>query len=95
MLRENQNPQLHHKVMIIVQKLDQESLASLLLCEDCFRTGIHSEYECVKVLLIEFLLLWATYLAIMFTNLEAGIGIGIVLATMYFAFSYARVRVVS
>jgi hypothetical protein len=39
----------------------------------------------------EFALLWATYLAIMFTDLETGIGIGIVLATFYFAISYARV----
>lgn len=45
----------------------------------------------MQVLNIEFILLWCTYLAIMFTNLEAGIGIGFVLATMYFAFSYARV----
>ncbi len=46
----------------------------------------------LQVLNIEFILLWCTYLAIMFTNLEAGIAIGFVLATMYFAFSYARVR---
>ncbi len=45
----------------------------------------------MQVLNIEFILLWCTYLAIMFTNLEAGILIGIILATMYFAFSYARV----
>ena len=45
----------------------------------------------LQVLNIEFILLWCTYLAIMFTNLEAGIAIGFVLATMYFAFSYARV----
>jgi len=45
----------------------------------------------LQVLNIEFILLWCTYLAIMFTNLEAGILIGIILATMYFAFSYARV----
>ena len=47
--------------------------------------------EAMQVLNIEFILLWCTYLAIMFTNLEAGIAIGFVLATMYFAFSYARV----
>eukprot|EP00884_Botryococcus_braunii_P017695 jgi/Botrbrau1/4609/Bobra.60_2s0094.1 len=44
-----------------------------------------------KVTRAEFALLWATYLAIMFTDLETGIGIGIVLATFFFAFSYARV----
>lgn len=41
---------------------------------------------------MEFGLLWGTYLAIMFTDLETGIGIGIVLATFFFAISYARVR---
>ena len=46
----------------------------------------------VQVTRAEFVLLWATYLAIMFSSLEAGIGIGIILATFYFAFSYARVR---
>ena len=40
----------------------------------------------------EFVLLWATYLAIMYGGLEAGIGAGIVFATLYFAFAYARVR---
>ena len=45
----------------------------------------------VQVTRAEFVLLWATYLAIMFSSLEAGIGIGIILATFYFAFSYARV----
>lgn len=40
----------------------------------------------------EFVLLWGTYLAIMYAGLEAGIGAGIVFATLYFAFVYARVR---
>ena len=39
----------------------------------------------------EFVLLWATYLAIMYAGLEAGIGAGILLSTLYFAFAYARV----
>lgn len=39
---------------------------------------------------MEFLLLWATYLAIMYTDLERGIGAGIVMATLYFAYSYAQ-----
>ena len=37
------------------------------------------------------MLLWATYLAVMYGGLQAGIGIGIVFCTLYFAFSYARV----
>ncbi len=41
---------------------------------------------------MEFLLLWATYLAIMYTDLERGIGAGIVMATLYFAYSYAQAR---
>lgn len=48
----------------------------------------------LQVRIMEFALLWATYLAIMLTNLEAGIGIGIILATMYFAISYAKVRLI-
>ena len=47
--------------------------------------------DSLQVLNIEFILLWCTYLAIMLTNLELGILIGIILVTMYFAFSYARV----
>ena len=37
------------------------------------------------------MLLWATYLAVMWGGLQAGIGLGIVFCTLYFAFSYARV----
>ena len=40
---------------------------------------------------MEFALLWATYLAIMYSDLERGIGAGIVMATLYFAYSYAQV----
>ena len=40
----------------------------------------------------EYLLLWATYVAIMGYGLEGGIGIGIIAATLYFAWSYAQVR---
>jgi hypothetical protein len=43
-----------------------------------------------QVTRMEFLLLWATYLAIMYTDLERGIGAGIVMATLYFAYSYAQ-----
>ena len=39
----------------------------------------------------EFVLLWATYLAVMWGGLQAGIGAGIVLSTLYFAWAYARV----
>jgi MFS superfamily sulfate permease-like transporter len=41
---------------------------------------------------MEYVLLWATYLAIMYSDLERGIGAGIVMATLYFAYSYAQVR---
>ncbi|BDA44720.1 Uncharacterized protein C24H6.11c [Coccomyxa sp. Obi] len=50
-------------------------------------------YSYRKVTRMEFLLLWATYLAIMYTDLERGIGAGIVMATLYFAYSYAQVTV--
>ena len=40
----------------------------------------------------EFVLLWATYLAVMYGGLQAGIGAGIVFSTLYFAWAYARVR---
>lgn len=39
---------------------------------------------------MEFVLLWATFVAIMLTDLERGIGIGIVMAVLYFAYSYAQ-----
>ena len=45
-----------------------------------------------QVTKVEFALLWATYLAIMYSDLERGIGAGIVMATLYFAYSYAQVR---
>ena len=44
-----------------------------------------------QVTRMEFALLWATYLAIMYSDLERGIGAGIVMATLYFAYSYAQV----
>ena len=46
----------------------------------------------VQVTRMEFVLLWATYLAIMYTDLERGIGAGVVMATLYFAYSYAQAR---
>lgn len=46
----------------------------------------------MQVTRAEFVLLWATYLAIMYTDLERGIGAGIVMATLYFAYSYAKAR---
>ncbi|KAK9867709.1 hypothetical protein WJX84_006943 [Apatococcus fuscideae] len=41
----------------------------------------------------EYVLLWATFLAIVNTNLEVGIAAGIVAATLYFAYAYAKVHV--
>ena len=38
----------------------------------------------------EFVLLWATFVAIMLTDLERGILIGIIMAVLYFAYSYAQ-----
>ena len=63
------------------------------LCQQQHATSRLTAWQLVlvQVTRAEFVLLWATYLAIMFTSLEAGIGIGIILATFYFAFSYARV----
>ena len=40
---------------------------------------------------MEFILLWASFLIIMATDLQRGILIGIVLAVLYFAWSYAQV----
>ena len=40
---------------------------------------------------MEFILLWASFLVIMATDLQRGILIGIVLAVLYFAWSYAQV----
>ena len=45
---------------------------------------------CLQVSRMEFVLLWATFVAIMLTDLERGIGIGIVMAVLYFAYSYAQ-----
>ena len=39
----------------------------------------------------EYVLLWVTFLAIMYAGLEAGIGAGIVMATLYFTYEYAQV----
>jgi len=44
---------------------------------------------------MEFLLLWATFIAIMLTDLERGIGIGIIMAVLYFAYSYAQASATS
>ncbi|GAX80746.1 hypothetical protein CEUSTIGMA_g8181.t1 [Chlamydomonas eustigma] len=38
----------------------------------------------------EYILLWCTFVAIMYSGLEAGIGAGIVMATLYFAYEYAQ-----
>ena len=47
---------------------------------------------CAQVTRVEYVLLWGTYISIMLTDLEAGIGIGIILSTLYFTFSYAKAR---
>ncbi|KAG2448594.1 hypothetical protein HYH02_006485 [Chlamydomonas schloesseri] len=41
----------------------------------------------------EYLLLWATFIAIMNAGLELGIAAGVVMATLYFAFQYAQSQV--
>jgi MFS superfamily sulfate permease-like transporter len=38
----------------------------------------------------EYVLLWAAFSAIMQFGLEIGIGAGIVMATLYFAYAYAK-----
>ncbi len=40
----------------------------------------------------EFVLLWMTFLAIIYTDLERGIAAGVIFSVFYFAFSYAKVR---
>lgn len=50
---------------------------------------------CAQVTRVEYVLLWGTYISIMLTDLEAGIGIGIILSTLYFTFSYAKARAMS
>lgn len=47
-------------------------------------------WERVQVSRAEFVLLWATFVAIMLTDLERGILIGIIMAVLYFAYSYAQ-----
>jgi MFS superfamily sulfate permease-like transporter len=44
----------------------------------------------MQVTHMEFILLWASFLIIMATDLQRGIVIGIVLAVLYFAWSYTR-----
>ena len=68
------------------------------ICEDvCYEEGLLRQscalkegVPCVQVSRMEFVLLWATFVAIMLTDLEQGIGIGIVMAVLYFAYSYAQ-----
>ena len=47
-------------------------------------------YFITQVSRAEFVLLWATFVAIMLTDLERGILIGIIMAVLYFAYSYAQ-----
>ncbi len=49
----------------------------------------------MQVSRMEFVLLWATFVAIMLTDLERGIGIGIIMAVLYFAYSYAQASIFS
>ncbi|KAK9845896.1 hypothetical protein WJX81_005443 [Elliptochloris bilobata] len=46
-----------------------------------------------KVARAEFVLLWMTFLAIIYTDLETGIGAGVIFSVVYFAYSYAKVTV--
>lgn len=52
-------------------------------------------YQCLcrKLSRDEYLLLWATFLVVLQLGLQQGIGIGVVLATLYFAYMYARSQV--
>ncbi|KAG2496216.1 hypothetical protein HYH03_005814 [Edaphochlamys debaryana] len=49
--------------------------------------------SCRKLSRAEYVLLWASFGSIMYLGLELGIAAGIVLATLYFAFQYARSQV--
>lgn len=49
-------------------------------------------YCLLQVTRMEFILLWASFLIIMATDLQRGIVIGIILAVLYFAWSYAQAR---
>lgn len=40
----------------------------------------------------EFILLWMTFVAIIYTDLETGIFAGVVFSVFYFAYSYAKVH---
>ena len=48
---------------------------------------------CLQVTRSEFVLLWATYLAVMYGGLQAGIGTGIVFSTLYFDY-HAEVKLI-
>jgi MFS superfamily sulfate permease-like transporter len=45
----------------------------------------------LQVTLAEYIPLLATFFAVIAQGLEMGIAVGVVLATMYFAFEYAKV----
>ena len=49
---------------------------------------VHTYFKLSKA---EYALLWLTFVAIMYAGLEAGIGMGIIMATLYFAYEYSNV----
>ncbi|KAK9810835.1 hypothetical protein WJX73_000129 [Symbiochloris irregularis] len=77
----------------VVQYMPNFFFGSLLMVFGIEITADWLVFSYFKVTKVEFGLLWATYLAIMYAGLEAGIGAGIMMATLYFAFAYARVNV--
>ena len=52
----------------------------------------HFLHVCMQVSRAEFILLWMTFVAIIYTDLETGIFAGVVFSVFYFAYSYAKVH---
>ena len=58
----------------------------------CIATWQQLRRMCMQVSRAEFILLWMTFVAIIYTDLETGIFAGVVFSVFYFAYSYAKVH---
>jgi SulP family sulfate permease len=78
----------------VVQYLPNFFFGSLLVVFGIEIAGDWLVRSYTKVTPVEYGLLLATFLAIMQFELEAGVAIGVLLCTLCFAFTYAKVRAV-
>ncbi len=58
----------------------------------CSARSQQTRRVCAQVSRAEFILLWMTFVAIIYTDLETGIFAGVVFSVFYFAYSYAKVH---